>query len=222
MLWTETKTAADAATRRTEMWGLRLQTDEDGRLVSRAGGEGLYEGGEFWAEAIKRVRHDPAQRLGIAKRHLPLPAAFREAAIALRAIIKERRKGGLAFAGKLHELHRLAAIGSLASYDALDITPFSEVQRLDLSPATLGWNMLSLLGVSERKLMGETWRAPARHVSAQELYPDVEASAIRRLERHRKEDAARRMKAIEEAFSRPEPEPVAKWTGFFSRLFGRG
>jgi hypothetical protein len=46
----------------------------------------------------------------MARRHLPLPAAFREAAIALRAIARQNRKHGNDYRSALEELYRLAAI----------------------------------------------------------------------------------------------------------------
>lgn len=48
--------------------------------------------GAFWADYIKTLRDDPAARLEIARQYQPLPAAFEEAAIALRAMIHDRRE----------------------------------------------------------------------------------------------------------------------------------
>lgn len=220
MLWIETRTQADADARRSAMWGLKLEATDDGGLVGKAAGEGLYEAEEFWADAIKRVRDDPQQRLAMAKRHLPLPAAFREAAIALRAIIKERRNAGSDFDPQLRELHHLAAIGSLAGYDPLDITPFAKIKRLDLKPETLGWNALTLLGVTDRKLMRETWGEPQQHVSAKELYPEIEKSADAKLKRHRSAELKRSMEKIDQAFAERAPEPSTKKPGLLARLFG--
>lgn len=38
----------------------------------------------FWADEIRKEKDDPDERLAMALRNLPLPAAFREAAKALR------------------------------------------------------------------------------------------------------------------------------------------
>ena len=48
--------------------------------------------GEFWADRIKKLRGEPVERLELAIENLPLPASFREAAIATRALIREKRK----------------------------------------------------------------------------------------------------------------------------------
>lgn len=91
------------------MWGTVLSETPEGGLVGRAGGEGLYEGHRFWADAIKDTYDDPRRRLEMATRNLPLPAAFREAAIALRAIIRNRRKLAKPFEKDLAEPRVLKA-----------------------------------------------------------------------------------------------------------------
>jgi hypothetical protein len=154
------------------MWGLVTQEGPEGELTSRAGGEGLYEGGVFWADAIKEMRDDPEKRLSFAKRHLPLPAAFREAAIALRSIIRTRRKSKSPVESQLSELHFLAAIASLGVYDDLDATAYTKVTALDLTPSSLGWDELPLLTASDRKWMTEAWSPPVQHTTAYAAYPD--------------------------------------------------
>lgn len=39
------------------------------------------------------------------------------------------------------------------------------VRALDLSPGLIGWDMLPVLNMTDRKLMAETWLAPARHAT---------------------------------------------------------
>jgi len=50
------------------------------------------QAGEFWADRIKSLRGEPVKRLKLTLENLPFPASFREAAIATRALIKEKRK----------------------------------------------------------------------------------------------------------------------------------
>jgi hypothetical protein len=176
VIWLETRTEADAAKRRKAMWGTvwtEEETEEGLAIVGRVNGEGLDEGDEFWADAIKRERDDPVARLAMAKRHLPLPAAFREGAIALRAIIRSKRKAKERFEDELGDLHGLAAIASLGVYDELDATPFAEIEKLDLSPSALGWEQLALLGKSDHKWMVEVWGERQGHTTGRALYPNV-------------------------------------------------
>lgn len=225
MLWIETKTQADADARHQAMWGLKVESGPDGTLTSRATGEGLYEDGEFWADALKRVRNNPVDRLTMARRHLPLPAAFREAAIALRSIIRARRKAGEQTDDVLLELHHLAAVASLAAYDPLEITPFSKICALDLSPQALGWDALPLLGVTDTKLMSELWGEPPRHMTGRDLYPHIEQVARTRLKRQRDAALKRSTEEIDRAFAvravTEEPKPsglLARLSGWIARL----
>jgi hypothetical protein len=207
VIWLETRTEAEAAKRREAMWGVVWsdeETKEGPALVGRVNGEGLQEGEQFWADAIKDVRDDPARRLAMARRHLPLPAAFREAAIALRSIIRTKRKASEPFDSELRELHRLAAIASLGLYDELDATPFAKINVLDLSPDILGWEQLALLGTSDHKWMIEAWGTPQRHVTGRSLYP--EACGTKRLPGSVGEQAVRAVHRAEEK-SRQQEQP---------------
>lgn len=223
MIWLETRTRADAEKRRAAMWGTVLSETPDGGLVGRVKGEGLYEGDRFWADAIKDTYDEPARRLAMAKRNLPLPAAFREAAIALRAIIRAKRKTGAPFPAELAELHKLAAIASLAPYDPLDITPFAEIEKLDLTPANIGWDELPLLNKTDRQWMAEIWPAPKRHSTGESLYPEVHAAAKAAVERHNDamlQDVLARVDSLPAPqTSHAEIRPARR--GFWSRLFGR-
>jgi hypothetical protein len=210
VIWLETRTEADAAKRREAMWGVVWsdeETDEGPALMGRVNGEGLQEGKQFWADAIKDVRDDPARRLAMARRHLPLPAAFREAAIALRSIIRAKRKAGKPLDSELRELHRLAAIASLGIYDELDATPFAKINALDLSPDLLGWEQLALLSTMDHKWMAEAWVTPQRHVTGRSLYP--EACGTKPLPGSFGEQAVRAVHRAEEK-SRPQEQPSGR------------
>ena len=50
--------------------------------------------GRFWADAIEDLRAQLVERLRLALDNLPLPAAFREAAAAMRTLIREERRVG--------------------------------------------------------------------------------------------------------------------------------
>jgi hypothetical protein len=220
MLWTETSSQEQANERYGRMWGTVFTTTEDG-WQGKVGGEGLYEGEQFWADAIKDARADPATRLAMGKKHLPLSAAFREAAIALRAIIRAKRKEGQAVEAELSELHRLAAIASLANYDALEITCFATIDALDLSPKAVGWDELPLLNKTDAKLMAETWPAPGKHTTGGRLYPRIASVASRLLAAQRERQMAQSLAAIDR-MSQPREEKLEanRPKGFFSRLFG--
>jgi len=111
MLWVETRTPQEAKEVYERTWGIQCKDTARGVEFS-VRGDGLYENAEFWAHAIQKVRDNPHERLKMPKRHLPLPAAFREAAVALRAIIRSSRKEKISYDGALEELYRLAGFWS--------------------------------------------------------------------------------------------------------------
>jgi hypothetical protein len=222
LIWLETRNQADADRRRMAMWGTVVSETPEGGLHGQVNGEGLYEGGRFWADAIKDTYDDPGRRLAMAKRNLPLPAAFREAAIALRAIIRAKRKLGEPFEAELLELHQLAAIASLAPYDPLDITPYAKIAELDLSPTRIGWDALLLLNKTDRALMADVWRAPGQHVSGEAIYPQVRRHGEQAVRRHNDEML---QNALAQVDAMPPPRFAEAATdepprSFWSRLLG--
>ena len=95
--WLETEDDEDVARRQQIFWqDMRSSVDR----------------GEFWADEIKKLRHDPASRLELAMRNFPLPAAFRDAAIATRALIRAKRKAKEDWSQELGLLYWLAAMWS--------------------------------------------------------------------------------------------------------------
>jgi hypothetical protein len=94
LLWVDTKADEEARALDRGMWEVVGQQEPDGSFVAQATGP-APENGEFWADALDRIKDDPDQRYAMARRHLPLPAAWREMAIALRTKIRKARKGAL-------------------------------------------------------------------------------------------------------------------------------
>ena len=75
--WQNTKTDTEAQQHAFDFWS---RHSED------------LKSGEFWADKIKKLRGEPVKRLALALQNLPLPASFREASIATRTLIREKRK----------------------------------------------------------------------------------------------------------------------------------
>ena len=182
MLWIETRTPEEAKQLQERMWGIE-EHESDSGVQLRVRGEGLSEAGEFWADAIRKLKDDPHQRLNMAMRHLPLPAAFREAAISLRAIIRRHRKHKTDCEPALQELYRLAAIWSFfvpyaprlqgSGYDVLARVPFSEFESMSLTWESLGYEKLELLTKTDCRWMVEAWGEPQSHTMAHQKYRAV-------------------------------------------------
>src|SRR5438874_3811677 len=74
--------------------------------------------GTFWTDKARSARDQPNERLRIALENLPLPAAFREAAVALRQIMRDRFKMAESNEEELKFLYSLAAVESFVSATA--------------------------------------------------------------------------------------------------------
>ena len=81
---------------------------------SKAFSEGFWqqhradiESGTFWADRIKTLKDLPVERLKLALDNLPLPGAFREAAVATRSIIRAKRKANEQYEQELQVLYWL-------------------------------------------------------------------------------------------------------------------
>lgn len=182
MLWIETKTLDEAKSLYDRMWGLELH-EAEGVTIGRVRGEGLYEDGVFWSEAIAKLMNDPPARLDMAIRYLPLPGAFHQAARALRAIVRERRKQKADYGPELRQLFHLAAILSFSvdyaprlkqpGYNVFAHVPFAEFQSMSLTWDILGCDQLRLLTKTDRRWMIEAWGEPPIHMTAHDKYQRV-------------------------------------------------
>ena len=139
--------------------------------------------GRFWADRIKTLRGEPAERLRLALQNLPLPAAFRESAIAVRALIRNCRKQSLPYEQHLALLYWLAAVSSFAipyserlqepGINVLESVPGRVIFTLPFSYSELGYEKLELLNSSDVKLLKERWGEAAKHSTLHILHHDV-------------------------------------------------
>lgn len=136
---------------------------------------------EFWADRARAAKDDPPKRLRIALDNRPYPAAYREAAIALRALIRERRKAGEPYDDLLEQLYRVAAEenfiypgsigpGTLQGYNVAQFVPLESLDALDFPYREIGYEELSLLKKTDRRWIVEAWGEPEQHVSAQDRH----------------------------------------------------
>lgn len=182
MFWKDTETPEEAKLLQDRMWGL-VKTASDHRIEFRVRGEGLYQDGEFWFEAARRVRAWPKERLRIAEEHFPMPGAFQEAAISLRALVRDKRACNQDYQKELAWLYDYAAIFSFyvpyapplmePGYNVMARVPFSEFRSMDLTWDRLGYDKLQLLTKMDRRLMVAAWGEPQVHSTAYDAYRSV-------------------------------------------------
>jgi len=165
MLWLDTTNVSNAEVRQVEFWNsLR---------------ESIHEG-TFWADRIKQMRDQPIDRLKLAIENLPLPAAFREAAIATRALIRARKKITASFSGELALLYWLAAIESFGvpysdylqqpGFNVFQSVPGAVLKSLPFTYDHLGYNQLPLLTKTDTKLLVSLWGEPVTHSTLNKVY----------------------------------------------------
>jgi len=140
--------------------------------------------GVFWADDIETLKHDPEVRLAAAQVYLPLPAAFREAATALRALIRARSQQSADGSDLLSQLHLIAAQESflLATPHIPGVGPCSNVaatiprqvwQQLRMPYEVTGYLYLPLLDWTDCRWLVAALGEPDSHCSAQAYHQDV-------------------------------------------------
>jgi len=168
MSWLNTNSVNEASQNSSEFWE-KLREDIDG--------------GTFWADEIKKLKSEPEKRLSLALKKLPLPAAFREAIISLRTIIREKKKKGEDYENDLSFLYWLAAIASFSipysdflqqpGFNVIEATPGTVIQSLPFTYKTLGYEKLKLLNKTDFKWCVELWGEPEQHTTLNSLHNDV-------------------------------------------------
>ena len=139
--------------------------------------------GQFWADEIKEYRGEPAKALSMALDHLPLPAAFRNAAVSTRALIRMVKKIQETSERELTLLYWLAAIRSFMldyaprlkepGFNVVESIPGRYLCSLPYTYSELGYRELSLLNKTDVKWLTEAWGEPISHTTLNTLYRPV-------------------------------------------------
>lgn len=166
--WHKTETDLDAEKHADDFWS--RHRDE-------------LRSGEFWADRIKKLRGEPVKRLAVALENMPLPASFREAAIATRALIRDKRKQKAPYDEELALLYWLAAINSFSipyskileepGYNVIELIPGKKLKGLSFSYKSLGYKKLELLNKTDINWLTESWGEPIKHTTLHEMHNDV-------------------------------------------------
>lgn len=234
MLWIDTKTDADARRRGEAQWTPVWTENQDGSAKAAVPGPEKVDG-QFWGDAIKEVQDDPAARLAMAERQLPLPGAFSQMAVARRVIIRQLKKEGKPFGDDLRQLHYWAALSSWSvpysevlrepGFNVLESTPYAKLANLDLTYDLIGCDELLGLNKTDRKMMRDAWGEPKAHTTAHALYSKLwreQESKLAAVRGKRRDDLMAEIAAL----ARPEPIVASvphtpKRPGLLTRIFGR-
>lgn len=178
--WLQTSSDSEAGARSADFWA-SMREDIDA--------------GEFWADRIKRYRADAQARLQLALKHLPLPAAFREASVALRSMIRTKRKEKQSYEEELAFLYWLAAIESFSvpysaklqepGFNIIESMPGAVLRNLPFEYRVLGYEKLAL-NETDKKWIVKIWGEPEKHSTLHELHRSVWESYEDKLLRSRR------------------------------------
>lgn len=140
--------------------------------------------GVFWADDMEQLDADPVTRLDLARQYMPLPAAFREAAEALRVLILEQTKQQTDGRDLLSELYLTAAqenfllgtpslVGVGSAYNVATAIPKEVWLRLPMPYTAIGYRCLPLLTRTDCDWFVVAWGEPDTHLSAQAFHQSV-------------------------------------------------
>lgn len=140
--------------------------------------------GVFWLDEDDALDTGPAERLVLARKYMPLPAAFREALEAIRALILANTKQRFDASDLLSQLYVTAAQESFllstayipgvsSRYDIAASIPRNVWQQLPMPYADIGYRHLPLLTLTDYRWLVVAWGEPDAHRSAQAYHQAV-------------------------------------------------
>ncbi|HHU94705.1 MAG TPA: hypothetical protein GXX62_06490 [Alcaligenaceae bacterium] len=149
--------------------------------------ESLQHMGAGWRQAIQASKDKPLQRLQLAIQMLPYSTAFYEAAIALRAILRENLAEPTP---TLQLLYWLAVLHSFIAVEpetpsgdlVAQALPAQALLTLDWDYDQLGLDQLPLLNITDKQLFQEYWGSETQHQRLKDLYPDLWQSYVKNAE----------------------------------------
>lgn len=137
--------------------------------------------GVFWYDYMRKYKDDPKKRYEIAISFLPLPAAFREAVLALRTLIREQKKLGVDFTDNLSELYCLAVWFSFCpteyseraqcvSYNIFERFAGGKITNFDADYQDIGYEELKLINKTDAKLLVNIYGEPKSHSTLNKIF----------------------------------------------------
>lgn len=134
---------------------------------------------EFWADKVKQSKQNGSsdEIIKAASKNIPLPAAFREIAIATRKDIRIRRKANLDTSDLLRKLYKWAVIENffsdiqwnrILSDKILHSVSLSCIKGINTSYHQIGYKNLGLLNKTDLKWLVEAFGESEVHVTAQD------------------------------------------------------
>ena len=125
----------------------------------------------------KKTKQDYEEKLKSALSEIPLPAAYREAAVALRGLRRTDSENSERY---IKQLYDLAVKNSLSidysdfceypGYNILETIPEAVISSLEYTYNEMGYEKLSLLTATDIKAVTGLWGEPKSHKTLNEKY----------------------------------------------------
>lgn len=156
--------------------GIILSTNQD--KIFKTEGHGI-----FWADEIKKYANDFDKRLKYAIGNLPLPHAFKESMIAIRGIIRRKKKDKIDVNDDYKMLYKFGVVHSmyLPYSHALKMPGFNIFERipggllfnLDIPYKIIGYNEIELFNKTDCKNFVKLWGEPETHQTMNKFYNEI-------------------------------------------------
>lgn len=136
-----------------------------------------------WPNYIKKHKDNPAKRYEVAQQFLPWPLGFKESVLALRAIIRDKKKADEDYESELLSLYKLAAWESFCpkycetlqepSFKVFDQIPGGTITALPIDYQQLGYKQLKLIIKTDAKMLVSLYGEPKQHTTLNQLFAEV-------------------------------------------------
>lgn len=128
-----------------------------------------------WHFLLQKFKDKPEKRFEAAIQGLPLPYAFSQAALGLRAMIKDKIKNSEGYEDILEELYTLAVWQSYSmkrseraetiGYNILQRIPGGMIASINCDYQDIGYKNLELINKTDAKRLVAIWGEPKAHTT---------------------------------------------------------
>lgn len=136
-----------------------------------------------WPNYIKKQKDNSAKRYEVAQQFLPWPLGFKESVLALRAIIRDKKKADEDYESELLSLYKLAAWESFCpkycetlqepGFKVFDQIPGGTITALPIDYQQLGYKQLKLIIKTDAKMLVSLYGEPKQHTTLNQLFAEV-------------------------------------------------
>lgn len=144
---------------------------------------GTVASGDHWYDLSKESKDNPMKRFEAGVAGLPLPGAFKESALGLRGIIRDKIKANESYEDYLKELYTLAVWQSFSmkyseragtlGHNILERIPGSKIAKLKCDYQDIGYKHLDLINKTDAKRLVAIWGEPKSHTTLLDFHSDL-------------------------------------------------